>query len=254
MSEKISRVFSQCLSVRARYSLLQFREHRISQVLGSMVRYSLSHHSGWRLGISRLLLILLALGGLAIAVGVQPIPLAHAAGGPGLLISPPSQPIAAPNSYLSFDVAVVNMPTFAGWNIYVRSNINVLAPEKITLGTFMPSGFESINCVNNTGTLCDANDGPGVAHYSFSSFGNAAGSGTLFTITYKAIGPPGTSILFPEGVTRSGSGGLDELFDAASGANITGVPEVNGVYGVVATTSSSLSCVASSVPAGSATT
>ncbi len=210
-------------------------------------------HSEWRLCSSRFLLILLALSGLAIALGDRPILLAHASGGPALYISPASRPLATANSYLSFDVAVVNMPTFSGWNVYVRSNINVLAPEKITLGTFMPSGFESINCLNNTGTLCDANDGPGVAHDSFSSFGFAAGSGTLFTITYKAIAPPGTSILFPDGVTRSDSGGLNELFDT-SGNNITGIPEVNGVYGVVAATSSSLNCAPSSVAVDSATT
>src|SRR6266566_618351 len=152
----------------------------------------------------------------------------HAQAGPELLIQPLAQPLATTGSTVTVKVTVANMPTFAGWDIYVRTDTTSLNPTSITLGTFMPAGFDSIHCINGSGTSCDAHDGPGVAHESFVSFGFAAGSGILFTITYSAVGGPGTAVGFPEAVTTNN--GLDWLFDT-SGANITGVPEVNGNYG-----------------------
>src|SRR5438552_2719993 len=143
------------------------------------------------------------------------------------------------------------MPTFAGWDIYVRTTQSILDPTTFTLGTFMPACFESIHCIDGgiagASTSCDANDGPGIVHSGFASFGNAAGSGTLFTITYSAVAGPGTLISFPESVTRSGNGGLNQLFDVA-GANITGVPETGGTYGTLANpTSTSVNCGTSQV-------
>src|SRR5438552_5982328 len=182
------------------------------------------------------------------------VPVAHAQTGPELLIQPATQPLAAAGTAVKFNVSVANMPTFAGWNIYVRSTQSILDPTTITLGTFMPSGFESAHCIDGLGTSCDANDGPGVAHDGFASFGFAAGSGTLFTITYNAVAGPGTKISFPEATTENGNGGLNSLFDVA-GANITGVPEVGGTYGSVTNpTSTTVNCGTSPVVVGSSVT
>ena len=205
---------------------------------------SLSHRKSF------LAIVLLASLFISIGAFTPIVPVAHALG-PELLISPASQPLATPGSTVTFDVAVANMPTFAGWDIYVRTTQSILDPTTFTLGTFMPAGFESIHCIDGgiagASTSCDANDGPGIVHSGFASFGNAAGSGTLFTITYSAVAGPGTLISFPESVTRSGNGGLNQLFDVA-GANITGVPETGGTYGTLANpTSTSVNCGTSQV-------
>jgi hypothetical protein len=219
-----------------------------------MVLYSRHGHHALRLDFGRVLLILLVLGSLVLVVGVQPIPTAKAQGtGPELFIQPASHALGAPSSLVRLNVSVANMATFAGWDIYVKTNNNVLSPTGINLGTFMPAGFTSINCINGAGTSCDANDGPGVAHSSFASFGFAAGSGTLFTVNYTAVAGPGTVVRFPETITGNGNGGLNSLFDT-SGNNVTGVPEINGNYGVVDTTSSSVSCLPSTTAVGSLTT
>src|SRR6266566_768941 len=150
--------------------------------------------------------------------------------GPELLIQPDAQPIATPGSTVTFKVSVANMPVFAGWDVYVRSDPSVLKPTTITLGNFMPAGFEVTHCINGIGTSCTQNDKTGVAHDSFASFGLVSGTGALFTITYTAVAGPGTMVSFPESVT--GNSGLNALFDT-SGNNITGVPEIGGIYGGV---------------------
>src|SRR6266566_818828 len=181
------------------------------------------------------------------------IPNAHAGvNTPALFIQPSSQALAAAGSSVIYNVNVANMSTFAGWDIYVHSDPTILNPVSFALGTFMPAGFESIHCINNAGTSCDANDAPGIVHSGFASFGFASGSGTLFTITYTAVAGPGTRVNFPE--TSTGNTGLNSLFDV-SGANVTGVPEVSGTYGtLVNPTSTSVTCGVSPVVVGSSLT
>jgi PKD repeat protein len=210
---------------------------------------SLPHH---RLLLS---IVLLASLSLSIAAFTPVVPVAHALT-EQLLIQPASLPLATAGSTVTFNVAVANMPTFAGWDIYVRTTPSILDPTAFTLGTFLPAGFESIHCINggilNANTACDANDGPGIVHSGFASFGFGAGSGTLFTITYSAVAGPGTTVAFPEAATTNN--GLNSLFDT-SGANFTGVSEVGGTYGSLANpTTTVVNCGTSAVVAGASVT
>jgi len=188
---------------------------------------NLSHHVK-----NSLTLLAIALLLLAAPLSVGPVPIVSnvfaQGSGPELLIQPAVQPLATTGSTVTFNVSVANMPMFAGWNIYVRSNPGILNPMTITLGTFMPSGSESSHCINGVGSSCDGNDGRGIAHDGFASFSSVEGSGTLFTITYTAVAGPGTGVNFPESMT--GNNGLNSLYDM-NGINITGVPETSATYG-----------------------
>jgi len=92
------------------------------------------------------------------------------------------------------------MPPFAGYDIMVVTNPNVLSPDSIdTSASALNPGTAFTNCVNNgfyaNGTAiplgspgninCGPGDGPGVAHSGFSSSGEFTGDGMLFSINYK---------------------------------------------------------------------
>src|SRR6266487_1240486 len=66
------------------------------------------------------------------------VPHVGAQAGPELLISPASQPLQSPCSYVNFDVEVSNIPTMGGWVVYVMSDCTVLCPVSISVGTFLP--------------------------------------------------------------------------------------------------------------------
>ena len=202
-----------------------------------------------RVNLVRSLTILIILAGLVFASPVRPIAPTHAVGPPTLFIQPANRPMQTTGTTLTFNVSVANMPSFGGYDVYVRTTNAILTPTAITLATFLPAGFENAHCVNLVGTSCDANDGLGVAHEAFASFGLTAGNGTLFTITYSVGTGSGTTVAFPETVTSNN--GLDFVSDS-NGFNITGMPETNGLYGVLPT-STSVSCSPSSVNPGTST-
>ena len=167
------------------------------------------------------------------------VPRAHASPAAALSIKPAFVPLAAAGSTVNFQVNVTNIPPVAGVDIYVSTGTtfqSILNPMTITLGTAIPAPFETIHCINNSGTGCDANDGPGIVHEGFYSLvgGSAAGNLTLFTISYVAVNGPGTSVRFlglsgsAESVTTNN--GLNSLFNP-NGFNITGIPEFSGAYG-----------------------
>ncbi len=210
------------------------------------------------MGVSRVFLIGVVLIFLVIAVPSSPIPWARGVAPTTLSIQPASQPLATAGSAVTYKVNVTSMPSMSGIDIYVKTDPTILNPTAIILGTFIPGTlFETSDCVNNVGAGCDVHDGLGIAHEAYASItgGSAAGNGTLFTITYTAVAGPGASVFYlglsgnPETVTSNN--GLNSLFDP-SGFNITGVPEISGVYGAFPT-STSVSCIPSSVVVGAST-
>ncbi|HYY92282.1 MAG TPA: cohesin domain-containing protein, partial [Candidatus Dormibacteraeota bacterium] len=120
------------------------------------------------------------------------------AGAACLAIVPASQTAASAGSTLKLNVSFVNFPTFAGWDISVKTNNAVLSPTSITLvETFGGTASTFSNCVNGAGSGCGANDGAGVAHSAAASLGASdAGNGVLFTIAYNAIANGVTSVTY----------------------------------------------------------
>src|SRR5712691_5229705 len=225
-----------------------------------------------RVALSRVFLIGVVLIFLVIAVPSSPIPWARGVAPTTLSIQPASQPLATAGSAVTYKVNVTNMVSTSGIDIYVKTDPAILNPAAIILGTFIPGTlFETADCVNNGFTAngtpippgspgnigCGSRDGPGIAHEAYASITSGAGvvNGTLFTITYTAVTGPGASVFYlglsgnPETVTSNN--GLNQLFDP-SGFNITGIPEISGVYGAFPT-STSVSCVPSSVVVGAPT-
>jgi len=184
--------------------------------------------------LSLVLVLSLALSvAFPITALVPAIPKVHAVAPTALSVKPSIVPLAAAGSTVTLQVNVTNVTPVAGIDIYVSlgaSAQSILNPTTITLGTAIPMPFELSHCINNTGSGCDANDGPGIVHDAFTSLSgaSAAGNFTLFTISYTAVAGPGTSVFFkgttgnPETVTINN--GLNSLFDP-SGFNITGIPE-----------------------------
>src|SRR3989454_862467 len=200
------------------------------------------------LGVSlfnRRLLPLILLCALTFSLlAVSPaIPKAHAVAPTALSVKPSTVPLATAGTTITLQVNVTNITPVSGIDIYVSlggTAQSILNPTTITAGTALGTPFETSHCVNNVGTGCDANDGPGIAHEAYASLtgASAAGNFTLFTISYTAVnGATGTSVFFkgttgnPETVTVNN--GLNSLFDP-SGFNITAVPEQPATYGLVA--------------------
>src|SRR6266566_6569779 len=108
---------------------------------------------------------------------------------PTLFISPASHSTASPGSSLSYDVRVVGMPTFQGFDVSIQTDPAILNPVSVdTSGTMLPSPQVIVECINGAGTNCGASDGPGIVHVAIVSLGGqAAGDGLLFSITYTAV-------------------------------------------------------------------
>jgi len=133
-----------------------------------------------------------------------------------------------------------------GWAIYVDTNVapgskyenTILDPADFTLGSFLSGAKESVHCVNGVpshGTpscgAANTPDGPGVVHSEVYTEGSSNfGSGTLFTITYKAVGGPYTFFTFAQAFTADGNTPI--LFNE-NGQKMPGVTVVAGDYGDV---------------------
>jgi len=173
---------------------------------------------------------------------------AHALSGPILSFNPASQPLASAGSTVTVNVNVTNIshdnPLF-GWTIYVDTNAvpgqrnenSILDPIDLTLGSFLQGATQEVLCIDGrvlVGPGCgNANtpDGPGVVHTEvYSAGGGDFGNGTLFTITYKAVGGPYTFFTFAQAFTSDGNTPL--LFDQL-GHPMPGVTVIGGDYGDV---------------------
>ncbi len=110
---------------------------------------------------------------------------------PTVLISPRTQIIAPVGTTVVYNVNVVSMPPFAGYDIMVMTNPALLSPTSIDMSASMlPAGSDAqcINGVSVPGSVfnnCTGQDGPGVVHDSFFSSGFASGDGLLFAINYS---------------------------------------------------------------------
>jgi hypothetical protein len=154
--------------------------------------------------LRRTTLLSLVFISIAFSILIVPnIPRAHAAtcptGQPCLSIVPSSTSVS-PGGTLTLKVNFTDFPTFAGWDIAVKTDNTVLSPQSITLvETFGGTSSTFTNCVNGVGIGCampagTPPDGPGVATSAVSSLGGSdAGSGTLFSISYKAATTPGST-------------------------------------------------------------
>src|SRR5437763_1160299 len=109
-----------------------------------------------------------------------------------VLVVPRSQLLTSTGATVVYNVNVVSMPPFAGYDIMVVTNPNVLSPDSIdTSASALNPGTAFTNCVNNgfyaNGTAiplgspgninCGPGDGPGVAHSGFSASGEFTGDG-----------------------------------------------------------------------------
>ena len=185
-----------------------------------------------------------------------------------VLVVPRSQLLTSTGATVVYNVNVVSMPPFAGYDIMVVTNPNVLSPDSIdTSASALNPGTAFTNCVNNgfyaNGTAiplgspgninCGPGDGPGVAHSGFSSSGEFTGDGMLFSINYKprtldyTISASPSTVTFAAGQSGSSTINIaltsppstavmlteDAIFD--SNGNPVSHNSINGNYGSVVT-------------------
>ncbi len=156
------------------------------------------------------------------------IPPAHAIG--TLYVDPPSQPVAAAKSTVTYQVKVANLDPFNGWDISVWVNgTSSLNPLSVSIAGNLMASFgtvnELVNCVNGgvgiptgqpgnircgpTMSGTNVNDGPGIVHSSAVLLGSPPQTGSLsgliFTITYNATGGPGTALHIFNDVIANGT-------------------------------------------------
>src|SRR6266487_3590928 len=117
---------------------------------------------------------------------------------PCLTIVPQEQTNLTPGGTVTASVVSLNMPTFSGWDIAMKTNNAVLNPQSLTVMETFGGTFQSTtNCINGSGLGCSGNDGAGIAHSAGFSFGaNDAGNKTLFTVTYSVVAAPATDITY----------------------------------------------------------
>ena len=117
---------------------------------------------------------------------------------PCLAIVPQEQTLPSPGGTLTISVTTLNMPTFSGWDIAIKTNNTVLNPRSLAVMETFGGTFQSTsNCINGSGLGCSGNDGAGIAHSAGFSFGaNDAGNTTLFTVTYTVVAGPSTNVTF----------------------------------------------------------
>ncbi len=156
----------------------------------------------------------------------------HAQATPELFIAPSHHDLAPTGNTVTFDVNVSNISSrdpVAGWSVIVQTNVNVLNPVSIALGSFLAGATELAECINSqcTGAVWDSNaQGPGVVgSLAYASQNGNSGNGTLFTITYTAVGGPYTLVNFVGGST-------DTYLSDNEGGSIT-VNITDGDYGNV---------------------
>src|SRR2546425_1754769 len=196
---------------------------------------------------SKPLTILLA--SIMLLAFVPGITLVHAVG--QLYISPSTQ-TSTKGSIIQYQVKVANIDPFNGWDIYVKTDPTVINPTSISItGNLLAVNFSStvkelINCVNNSGTGCTSNDGPGIAHSLVTIQGpvpmTKPTSGLLFTITYT--------------VTGSGSSTVHLFNDLLFNGSPFPVPHttVDGSYGAPADFTISASPLSQSITQGQTAT
>ena len=168
---------------------------------------------------------------------------AHAQRTPTLLFSPANVPLASPGSIVTVSVNVSNIDSndaVIGWVIYVDSNAGVgskyenavLDPTSLTLGSFVPGAKQQVLCIDGTAIIgnCQIDDGPGIVHTEVYTEDPAGGfgNGTLFTITYKAVGGPYTFLSFTQIFTAG-----NPILNNVNGVPIVGVKLIFGNYGDV---------------------
>jgi len=124
--------------------------------------------------------------------------------------------LTSPTITTPSDIAVVRlsaMPlgtSFNGFDLIVKTDIAVLSPSRIILGSALTSPIVITYCINGSGINCGINDGPGIAHLAARSTTNGV-NGTLFKVLYKTIngvgsfGTQGTTVTLPcFSVTKNG--------------------------------------------------
>src|SRR5438128_5115238 len=159
------------------------------------------------------LLPLLLIAALSVSLAVQSV---HAQQGT-LYVLPAHTDTKVVGSTFTVKIQVADIEPFNAWDISVQSDPTVISPQSLTITgnllavNFSTTVFELINCINGAGTGCIATDGAGIAHSAVTVFGpppqTTTGSGLLFTITYKVIGPGFSTIHIFSDVIANGATG-----------------------------------------------
>jgi hypothetical protein len=128
-----------------------------------------------------------------VALSLQAFDRAHAVGG---LSAPQGLPLVDPGATITVDVSVSGMDFFNGWDIAIWSNTTSLNATAIDTSTddVFGAGYQILPgtlCINDAGSHCNADDGPGIAHLAAAVFpappaSSAPFTGVLFSIKYKA--------------------------------------------------------------------